>query len=525
MRCREILDKGQPLPSEQLEQFWNEIQQIAIFPPLEGKLGLYNANHSIFGGIAVLLYFHWEWLEQYPTRKEWCFKQLIEAIHSMPESNEFDLESNLGWEWDIFCAQVVPLVWSKFPDSDIWRECVALLATHSRYPVVSIVFAYASKYRKVFSNDFKCLQHLLFRWAAIRWKWSRTRYGSEPAFNVEVERNREIQAFLNKTLPPYFSSWEQIMTEVWEELSDKEPHGKFNEPSLFGPQVPDQFPGLDFRLIQTAYSWLPEINQANNQAERQEWITFWKEAFNYFLRIREKDRTLSSWSEWLSRNIASLITQLQPVEKPKDFWMPILSFGEQENHWIEDFLTQCFINELSFIPVSDRFVQEWHAMVEFVFLSPEWQFNLGLRQHVLEELWCHLMGLSSTVGELWTSDQKPVVKQMHGVYQRWAKEHLNKARCTLGFVVFLLKPAAQDLRLDGLSWLYTASQTNEFWSEHTIEERLASLLDKCWHSHQADLRQHPEAFAAFKQLLKKLADLQNLLALEIQQRIASNQET
>ena len=524
-RCRELLDKGQPLQSEQLEKFWNTIQQIATFPPLEDELGSYDVNHSILGGIAVLLYFHWESLEQYPDRKEWCLNQIVEGVHRILEVNEFDLERNLGWEWDIFCAQAVPIIWSKLPDSNTWRECIALLATCSRYSVVSIAFADASKFRQFFYNDFKRLQHLLFRWATIKWKWDSTRYGSEPAFDIQVERNREIKAFLNRSLSPDFSNWEEIITQVWKELSDKHLHEKYNQPSHFGPCVPGQFPGLDFRLVQAAYSWLPSINQTSNQVERQEWITFWKETFNYSRQIREKDRTLSGWSGWFSRNVACLITQLQPIEKPEDFWKPILSFGVQENRWIEDFLTQWFAHGLGSIPVSDSFIRDWDAMVEFAFSSPEWQFDPRLCQYGLEELWCHLMGLSSNVSELWTSDQKSVVKQMHGIYQRWAQEHLNKARCALSFVIFLLNPAAQDLRFDGLSWLYTASQTNEFWSEHTIEERLASLLDKCWHSHQSDLRQHPEAFAAFKQLLRKLADLQNSLALEIQQRIASNQET
>jgi hypothetical protein len=94
----------------------------------------------------------------------------------------------------------------------------------------------------------------------------------------------------------------------------------------------------------------------------------------------------------------------------------------------------------------------------------------------------------------------------------------------LKFTIFLTQSAAEDLRIDSLVWLDVASQSNtHFWDEQKLVERLASLLDICWRLHQSKLRRHHNSFSAFKNLLKKLADFQNPLALEIQQRIASIQ--
>jgi len=63
--------------------------------------------------------------------------------------------------------------------------------------------------------------------------------------------------------------------------------------------------------------------------------------------------------------------------------------------------------------------------------------------------------------------------------------------------------------------------SERFWREGDIESRLASLLEQSWRCHKVKLRQQHNSFNAFKNLLKKLADFQNPLALEIQQRIVS----
>lgn len=83
----------------------------------------------------------------------------------------------------------------------------------------------------------------------------------------------------------------------------------------------------------------------------------------------------------------------------------------------------------------------------------------------------------------------------------------------------------EEILFDSLIWLKeTISQTDEwFWRERDIQDWLVSLLEQCWRCHQAKLRQKQASFDAFKDLLKKLAEFQNSMALEIQQRVASTQ--
>jgi hypothetical protein len=253
-------------------------------------------------------------------------------------------------------------------------------------------------------------------------------------------------------------------------------------------------------------------------------VAFWKEALHYSLQYLEQDTSLDGWAMWLFPHIATLITQLQSTEKRESFWQPILSLGVSKHSWIENFLRQWFVSGLSSKTTYGTLVKECHEMVEFAFSSPSWKFDPTKHEYNLENMWCCLIGLDWSFSNMWTVEHKPIIRQMYGLYERWASEHLNKPRCALKFTIFLTQSAAEDLRIDSLVWLDVASQSNtHFWDEQKLVERLASLLDICWRLHQSKLRRHHNSFSAFKNLLKKLADFQNPLALEIQQRIASIQ--
>jgi len=522
LNCRQILDAGQPLLPENLEQFWNILQRVSgLTPPADIEPGVINVEAAICGGVAVLLHFHRDWLEQYPEREEWCMNQLLKTIHNPPKAGKFDVEENASdYHWDSFCAQVLPLLWAEDPDLPILRECVASLATSYHYKTVAILINSAAKHRSRLGESFKQLQHFLLRWAATRWKWKRTRHEKRP-FDVEAWLQREVKAFVKGSISPQIPPLEELAVEE---------HLRKYSRSGYYKRRPRQSPGLDLELIQAAYAWLPSLDQAASETERAEWIAFWKEALGCTLRMlgeetgddEEIDGTPYDWDRWVFDHIAPLIMELRPTEHPKDFWKPILTLGPPGHYWIKDFLREWFLNGLRSERDRDVFVLEWRAMAEFAFFSPKWDFDLISHRFHLEEMWCHMMGFDWIVSDMWSAAQKPIVRQMHDIYERWGRAHLKRARCAVPFIAFLKQPAAEEILLDGIIWLEKAASQadDQFWSERNIQESLASLLDVCWRSHQSRLRQHQTSFGAFMNLLKSLADHQNTLAMELQDRMS-----
>jgi hypothetical protein len=332
------------------------------------------------------------------------------------------------------------------------------------------------------------------------------------------------------------------MAEVpsWEEIVVQTQSRQVNSPAYVKGRSgikkirSQQDPGLDLLLIQAAYSWLPTLDQAASEAERVEWIGFWKEALDCMVRRLgedpgdEEEISGTPWTVdyWMLDHIVCLIPQLRRSEFPTDFWRPILSLGTPGRFWINTFLRKWFVYGLHSEPAPGAFVREWRAMLEFAFASPKWNFDSVKRWFKLDEMWCALMGFDSISSDTWTVPQKPVVKHMYELYERWADSHLHRPQCARAFIAFLTQPAAEEILLDGLAWLEKAARRagDRFWNEHGLQAALVSLLDMCWRSYKGRLRQQETAFSAFKTLLKKLADFQNPVALEIQQRVASPNE-
>lgn len=521
VQCLTILNKCQVLTLKELENLWSQLQEISHFTPLENPNDIVNSiEDCLCGGAAVLLKLHRDWLKRHPEREEWCVSQIIKTVYNPPQSSRYSsAESPVSWSWEAFCAQGIPTIWAEDPDEPTVRGCVARLVLNYHYKTVEILFNYAANYRKPLGDNFKQLQHFTLRWAVMRWRLDYTHSEEQTDFNLESWLQQEVEAFVQKTISP--------KVPLLEELSVKEYSQKLTKTRSYHRRRPKQRPGIDLMLIQATYAWLPSLEQATDASERNEWISFWKEALGCFLRMlgdeSEEDKEVEinpfyDWDKWVIKHIVTLILQLRSTEHPEEFWQPILRLGRRGKFWIDRFLNEWFMNYFSSDPASERFVKEWQGMIEFALSSPKWH----LHSFYLEEAWCELMGLNSILFDLWTEQQKPIVKQMHPFYQRWAKEHLKNPRCAKNFIIFLKKPAAEEIVLDALIWLNEAiSQAGQrFWRESDIQAWLVSLLDQCWRFHQPKLRQKKTSFDAFKKLLKQLADFQNPMALEIQQRIA-----
>jgi len=527
IQCREILDSGKPLAPESFERLWDALQLVSkLTPPLDDEHDVPKAENAICGGVAVLLELHRDWLTQYPEKEAWCTQQLISIIHNPPEEREYDSEySAASWYWDRFCAQAIPILWAKDPKSPLLRKCMALLASSRHYETVSILFKSASKYRSSLGSNFKELQHFLLRWADARWKHKRVRDKKEPSFNVEAWLKREVEAFAMGISSPEIPVWKK----PGEKKLEKDRHAFLNGEKGISIRKRRyrQRPDLDFWLIKAAYNWIPSLDEATGEVERAEWIAFWKEALGWTLRMlgegiedEEISGTPTEWDRWVFERIASLITQLKSIEHPEEFWKPILDLGSPGHYWVEDFFTHWFLNGLRFEPAPASFVTQWQAMLDFAFSSPKWKTGKG--KWYLEEMWWCLVGFDWINIDKWIAAHKPVVLKMHDAYERWANEHLISSRSTIRFIEFLKQPAAQEILFDGLIWLDKAlGKANKyFWHDRDdIEDRLANLLDTCWRSHQQELRRRESTFTAYKNLLKRLVDFQNLLALEIQQRL------
>jgi hypothetical protein len=529
--CRIILNARKQIPEARLEGFWNELQTVSKSSPITG--GPFGdeirPEHATCGAIAVLLLLHRDWLRKHPERETWCIDRLTDIVLHPPEPGPLDRLRTDGtdWEWNSFCAEVLPHLWAESPSSPVLRECIAKLAVDSKFVAVAILFMSASRVRQILGDNFLQLRHLLHRWSGKLWSdrlvrdevqraaWLNNTAPDEGSAIGSVEWSDLVEDFVVGSLSPVVPSLHTVMADLRPRVD------MFSE-----EETQPEFTDLDLSLIQAAYSWLPALDKAVIQEERAEWLAFWYEILDGTCeRFASQDDDIRgipyAWDRWVFDRVAGLILDMGSNEQPQDYWQKILLIGPPGHYWIDDFFLKWFRRGLG-AGAPQSFVNEWRKMAECAFTLAQW--NVEKRRHLYDHqrIWWHLLGMSQDLIDGWDKGKQILIDGMKDIYEKWADSHLDEPMSALQFAAFLRLPASDGIRLDGLIWLdrKTVKTNHEYWKEYNIQDIVAEVLDKCWTNHRAQLRATTEYFDAFKNLLSKLAAFQNPLALEIQRRIA-----
>ena len=148
-QCRKLLDQGERLQPEQIEQFWNQLSQLPTEFESEGpQLSEFQIEDAICGGIAVLTCLHSDWLDSHLERDEWCKEWLGRIISEPPSRGPIYSEVSLFDRYcDSFLANIAASEWAANPEDEYVRELVASIAMSLRYETVGILFRSAFRQR------------------------------------------------------------------------------------------------------------------------------------------------------------------------------------------------------------------------------------------------------------------------------------------------------------------------------------------------------------------------------------------
>jgi hypothetical protein len=512
MRARQALDRGELLSAGELSEYWQLTQTLTTLDLREVSDDFPTQREDgICGGIAVMVLLGRDFLRDHPEREQWCARYLTQITTNPPLPGDMDSpHSASNFHWDHFCAEALPVLWSEQQDSPALRSLIARVADVHHYNTAALLMHAAARVRDRLGDDFLRLQHLVLRLAAARWQLMMSRHDEGAPRHDDLKQwfEQASVSFVNRTLPPTLPEWSELA----------------NAPPWIGKRGR---PGLDLELIARAFGWMPALAEARSETERAQWLQFWKHALSWTLRQipppraneRESSHMPYEADVWVLTRLATLTSELRSDENGEDIWRPVLGLGVYAHYWIEDFL-QAWFFQVAEASLQPGFVATWKQMLEFAFSSSKWDLDQdGWFQ--LEELWCTIMGMNGINRSSWTAARQSVIVDMASYFQRWAQKCIRRPRCAIQFALFLQEPASAAIRPDGLSWLADVSETNKyFWRENGISDVLARLLEHTWRENQDDIRADAKAINAFKKLLKRLAELGNAIALELQNRIA-----
>jgi energy-coupling factor transporter ATP-binding protein EcfA2 len=536
-QCRQIIDKREKLPIEQIEEIWNELIQIAGgFEGEDETPGSFWLPDVLCGGIAVLKCLHSDWLEVHPDRREWCDNWLDRIIAQPPVLEPMVFERTLSnLHWDSFLANIAASQWAERPEDPVVRALVAWVAMSFRYETVGILMDSAARQRDRLGVDFERLQSLIVLWAGVRniWNYSR-RFGTAWA-GVDRWIARLAQAFVERRLPPRISSWARVAKAANHKVALMNFRQTVGMESGERPPLSDHIkwmspkPGLDLELLLRAFHWIPSMSEARSPEERSGWIHQLRESLRVTLRYaaskedeRDSNHSPNDFDSWVFDRIAHLIIQLGPEDAPESFWKPILDLGAESHDWVENFLTSWFTDGLTSAISVANFTTTWRAMIEHALASPHWQKLSDGTAFDVSKMWMELLGLGWGTRMIKGEEHRTTVTSIIPFFREWASRWLGYYETARSLAHFLRQPSAADMLPEGVNWIFGLAQqySDEYWNDNPRDaDAFVSLVEHWWKVRRGRSVPTDETAVAMG-LLKLLSDRQHPRALELQDRMA-----
>lgn len=531
--CDRYLRKGEALDDESAEKFWLQVKQLAEGGQSVQESGLELAD-ALCGAAAVLLLLGGDWLTKHPERENWCVEQVVHTS-SRPPKRRFDTtETFVEFSSEAFCARVLPTLWAENIDEPTLRRSVANLALSPHYVTVTYLTINAAKLRIQLGDEFSRLRHLVMLGARARYQemqveqeqyyrqhsYARGSIISRIRDRLKALRQFNIGRWVEHSVHLFVEQELEAECPTLMALAAWQPHrGSSDE-----RRRRRRDPGIHMMFAHAVYAWVPPLGGASGPAERREWISLWKDVLDLTIArlvpdmdAADDDREIEGipdeWDRWALRAIAYVVLEMHPQEVPEQLWRPLLVLGSPAAHWIQEFINWFFHAGLGEATPQDNFAQQWRAMIGFARSDEAWSVASGARRWDLEQMWCHLMGLSLTISP-WEAEHKHLLLSMRDAYEQWAGEHLSQARSREELVRFLQLPAAELIVLDALVWL-AAQPMPHRGDRRDAQQRdeLAYLLAQCWSQRRDEILQRPEVRIAIQTLLRSLGQHRDALQL------------
>lgn len=547
LRCRKVLDEQKAPSAEQLRALWDSLQTVeageAVALAHDGQPLLVGAD-IVTAGIAVLLTFNRDWLQEDPARMTWCRQTLQLILDNPPKPIPFDTEEAVGNDrWDAFAAECGALLLAEDTEDVLARRLVAISVMAFHYKTCDITLIRAVKRRERLGPEFDRMLALAVRWAGLRATLLNARISvadkDNPVLGEERERRLKEMAYLGEHFV------ERRMPIEFPGLAEVNAYALSGRDALYSKLFPNyaealarrrhgtepQDVGLDANVIMAAFSWL-DIGIARSAEEREHWLQFVRELLTGLIerlpvidnpRKQEIGSLPTDFDGWVYKIVAKTIPLMTATERPKSLWQPILNLGAPAHRWVERFFWYWFTDGSQSSGSSSDFVQIWREMILYALGHPSWNPETNAH-HYLEDMVVELLGFDQRWTRLGLNGEAAVaVGTLTDVLERAAQQWFGMEGVTRGFLHFAVEPGAARVLTAGVLWVAKAVDLfrSNYWRAG-LEDSLVSFLDVCWQRERLQIRSDAALREAFLGLLSTLVSRGGHSAIALRDRVLAS---
>ncbi len=568
-RCRQLLEKDEPLSDTAAEALWNEMQELSKFqlaPETDEEFGPVRQRADVVAaGITVLAILASEWLERNENHVHWCAEELVSIGQNPPRPPRFDIPESVTTDaWHCFLAELAVSELASDPNDEQARAWAAQGVMSRWHSSIRLAMERAFRLRDKLGEDFPRLANLAAMYAALLG----TRYHFDET-GQELKRfaaryDRLVGAFLRRTIPSGSLNWSEVgrvSREAHERLDRKRFPAKYerktNEGQSSGDttmdtsiegrlrqtlarrdRTPRVYPGYDLHVLAAGLGWLPSALGVAG-ADRVLALSFLEGLLAVSLGMLatvdaddgldgddQIEGTPYDFDGW----VFDLVVQALPLldDAPAaQFWRPILDLGPSAHYWVESFCDSWHAIGLDKSPSREQFFTRWNEMISHAESSPVWSPAPGAAHYRLGGLWEHLLGMGIGARVVGAIESEAFLAQMGPVYQRWATRWLRNSLGVRSLCRLLLQPGARSLRLAMLPSLCTAVKGLSDYrrDRDDVDHLVIRVLRLVWSDSSNQLAADAGCREPFLELVSLLAADQSADALHLRDTVAKSLRT
>lgn len=526
--CRSVVNWVASRRNSTSQEF--EEPEGAVPPKSAAQLEQENEEADMqMAAIALLFRQQGDWLDEYPERKQWCVERLAYAIHNPIQIRQFDVRDSVAsWTWDCFAADLVAQLWLAEPDNRQYRYMLAklfILAPH--YTALNIIVSQCSEQRRSIRKDFARLRIFIFHVANMRARIQFVQQYSayEKALSKEQVSSfqRSLDPWANHLVRRFVEGSLEVGNHVWSDMDSKADYLEVD--AIRQHYLPHYM--LDLELVRATHGWLPGLDEAIDDQERLEWVSFWRSALGFILhRVhtgRDDHKYPHEYERWILDGAGAVLAQMREAESPRSIWEPVLRLPADWHHWSEMVLESFHETGLSRDPAGAHFEATRTAMVEYVFEKSARSPGEGWSHD--DDAWQALIGIDHINRRHWLVRHQTLAIRSLPQLRRWTEEIAGSSFSQMAALSeWLQLDCANPVRIDLMAEAYLAMDREGLLRvapRRDSGNAIASLLHMAWERDEAALRANESAFKSFKEFLRWLVADQNAVALELARKVGS----
>jgi len=543
-RCRELLEKDEPISDDQAQNIWEDTQ--AFSTSSDDELSLGRRFDAVLGGVAVLAVLAPEWLSAHDEHAEWCSTQITTAICSPPMRSIYDSEDSISTDnWHSFLANIAIACLVE----DNQNPEARALASHSVlsywYATTGVALMAAYRRRAELGNEFNRLVNLAVLWAALR----TTLHHYDPSEN-EIERFRVRTARLHSAyvagrIPSGMLDWDAV-ADVARRAHDRAHRLRF--PKYEGSStprrreggatpsrstrrnnIPRRLPGFDIESLRHAFVWLPD-QSTSDSAETAQTVVWLEQLLGVTLGMipespdsenHDVEGTPYEYDAWVFDRVATCVAQLDSDVTALELWKPIIDLGPHAHDWVESFLDDWTVSALAKATSSARYFGRWRQMIRYAIESPVWMPQEG-RSYRLPSLWEHLLGMHLGASIVAADGNQAEFAKMKDEYGVWADAFLFNSHSLRALLNLLRQPGARPLLCTAVPWLRRVAEdlSPYDWDRDSLADGLAGVMNLAWTWHSETIATDQALLTEFIALLNLLVTQQSRAAMTLRDTVA-----